>query len=641
MIRSRSAMWMGLALILGTTVAPAQAGDFDEVFSGQGERIVEGSSDDDSFHFIRDGKTIGPFGRDRWDEFIREALRNGLVRAEIGVDAQRFTFRKSDGGLVLGNATFRLPPGFGENMQFVAEHGRRSQGLGRVLIVHEPHGDTRAQHRMIDGLHALITANPEQKFVFLVEGEFDATTQMIDPQPLLKILSAEPYERRVQVNHLLDRYLIDGPLAYRLLYGREIPAFAIDDPVALKQSRPRILDELVRKRTSKSRLDEYARSLPPEQFGRFLNATREIGDLWPSLEGYHGTTQAWSPATAANLSAKFQSIETSARDLANDLQISDAVAHRDDIAMLRALEIEAEVYRLALTRDVAMARGIVDYSARYPGATLVAFIGSFHTRGIIGRLPDALAFAVVEPRTDRAIDPEDFARYERALARDAYLPETLRDAGKLHKIAVAPTSAELPTLSRVAAGAVRQCYDRLAVATTTPGINADLARSVAGFCLVNDPFRKAQLQAGGGGKRGPPPGCEAAFASFEYNPDGVIRQVTLHDKIEDRKVANGDGGSGRRPRNEAFEIGGRVPWSHMADVAGGDHLPFRWDIRVYGSGDARTVLLDDLQGGSRYLFAAQSEDDLVRLLKFRANFSIHNHFSQRVPHPPKRENDHG
>ena len=280
---------LSLALLFALVPFPAWAGKYDDVFAGSGRRTVTGTMTDTNFSFVREGKTIGPFDRSEWRAFLKEALQAGLVEAVQAPDVVRLTFR--DSGLAGPAASvkgFNFPPHLSSYMRKVTRLGERPDGRGPLILVHEPHSDTRAQHNLIEGLRALADANRGREFVFLVEGEFDSETREIATEPLLKVLDDNPENLRIQVYYLLDRYLIDGPLAYRLLYAPKLKAFAIDDAELVKRSPPRrtLLLENFQPLSVMAKVLE--KQVPDERRDLIVNELGELGKLKFAIANHSG-----------------------------------------------------------------------------------------------------------------------------------------------------------------------------------------------------------------------------------------------------------------------------------------------------------------------------------------------------------------
>jgi hypothetical protein len=361
-------------------------------------------------HAGPDAPSSHRFERSAWPLFLSELTQHGLV--EYRLDATKegpvalLSFKRT-----AKDQAWQEKPGISftdsawESLRLAEQFPPRPSRDGRfVVYVHEPHSDVAGHFQLIRGLDALISSNPNHKFRFLVEGEFGSeSARDIQMRPTDAILSTEPGIRARQVQYLVRNFLIDSPLAYRLLY-RDIPSRAIDhisvreglsrdafraltnlEAVLKKNSRnPSLLairyegrPQKVIKRGKYPEL--HIASIADQQateFGRLLDAIREQapGEL-PEIE-------------KALVDAK------------------------------QSLDAEAAVWRLAYKRSLFMAKEIDEHFQGADASLLpIAFIGSGHTATMLSRLSPETGYVVLEPRYMRqARDPRaEETRFHKAL----------------------------------------------------------------------------------------------------------------------------------------------------------------------------------------------------------------------------------
>lgn len=189
---------------------------------------------------------VGSYPLKVWPDFIKQAISHGLMEYELmEYEGQTFaflTFKQIDpDGIKFGKRSLKFTDNFYRYMKISNAFKSRVGNTDKfAILVHEPHWLLAGQYQLIPGLKTLLDANPQYKFRFLVEGYWEKDIKDIPTKPLLNRFSKN-ISSSTQVYSLLNKFLIDGPLAYRLLYAPDLPAVAIDNPELIRQT-PREFD---------------------------------------------------------------------------------------------------------------------------------------------------------------------------------------------------------------------------------------------------------------------------------------------------------------------------------------------------------------------------------------------------------------
>jgi hypothetical protein len=320
------------------------------------------------------------------------------------------------------------------------------------------------------------------------------------------------------VNALLKRHLIAAPLAYRLLYNKDLPATSIDSPKHLAQSPG--LQEKGWKIDYKALRQKAARAVGADDLP-------EVQRLSKALEARTDGPE-WVRAPEAALGA----VQRNAEALAALLLRAAPGEFADEAAELDALAKNTAAYRIAAQRDAIMAGGILAAIKADPGRTHLAFIGNFHTPGILQLLPRNVKVAIFDLRSLRAGAGgagADFRSFHAARKdRDSYLrdwagPETGR---------VAPTPTELPVYRR---GLERESQRIREWDTDTRNripFSDDLKGSLISDLRATGLFDGAAVEF----RRGGPPGKRppGAVAAFQYDPESGRGAFIVYDAAEAR-----------------------------------------------------------------------------------------------------------
>jgi|GEM_PF-2376658 len=469
---------------------------------------------------------IASYPRSLWPSFLKRAVSHGMREYRVIEDEGDFhvslTFSQTDPSrLQFGGKVLDLPDNFYHYMRIEREFVPWAGDDDKfVILVHEPHWCLAGQYQLIAGLKTLLKSNSSQKFKFLVEGYFTEEIKHIPTSPLLTQFSSDA-SRAEQVFSLLRSALIDGPLAYRLIYDPDLPAVAIDDPDLIRRTLPeqrpaglfRAFDTLIK---ISEKLEESSSSRANDAYPALNTLALYIR---AELNGIRG-----QPLIDFKLeqAARHDALCESLRGFSSDM-------FSEEISFLRT---EAEAYRTgakrfqtALERDAVMATNIEEHfsSKDLHDHIPVAFIGNFHTSAIVSHLHSkGIGYVVVGPLDFVGASETEHRNFNRALnlgARHNYLREL---AGDL-KSPVAPTSDELPYyrafLRRSAVPRIErenkhahQSFESLGPTT----INWALLR---GALETNGFLSGAEVSFADRGVNPPPPFTNG-FAYFSVEPQG-------------------------------------------------------------------------------------------------------------------------
>jgi hypothetical protein len=365
--------------------------------------------------------------REKWEEFLEFALRNGVSQVHL-VEPNRGTV----GGTLLmtGSGTREIHYGpqrlvlseeFYDSMKLSSEYPSASGPNGFVVLVHDPHGNTLGRQDLKLGLDAMLRANPTTTVDFLVEGAC-LTESNYSPPPTnlqerpaldggLATILGDPSAPTTTgvINSMLKAYLIDTPLAYRLLNpARNIPAYCIDNNQLLLQdqasskivppSRNEVKSAIVKVSAGLDAAVEASDGSPDQKQRAKSNVTAGSLTLIRRLtSGTHGVPEARLPEffnACANELAAFASVARNhglASSRSKELDTID-----QQVAWYRQ---ENSSYGIALLRTKTMLRYIAPEARQAIARLPIAFIGSYHTHDIVLALArEQIGYVVVEPR---------------------------------------------------------------------------------------------------------------------------------------------------------------------------------------------------------------------------------------------------
>ncbi len=352
-------------------------------------------------------EVVGTYPNSLWDAFARMAIENGLSdfkvsnsgegrRAELAFDFDGPpAIRYGSQSLVLSKDFYRV-------MRVSTEYKPVSGRNGFVVLIHDPHQSVKGRFALMQGLNTLLGANAKRPVEFLVEGAFPETSGVDYRLLSSRALSDGGLAQRVAemnesirsqlIYSMLSTYLIDTPLAYRILYHRSdaIPAFAIDDnrylhEVDMDEGDPEEMNNAIKTILNHLSGDSYQEARHAVGWINILrNAdVQQISDL----QGLGVQREIASNAMT------FLSIAE--KNATNDLSSSIQVVNR----FTQSAENQAKQSERALERNKTMLTFIKQEAARTSERLPLAFIGSYHTWGITEELRNAgIGYVVIEPR---------------------------------------------------------------------------------------------------------------------------------------------------------------------------------------------------------------------------------------------------
>jgi len=479
---------------------------------------------------------IASYPLDRWLDFLKEAVSRGLMEYEVIEYEEEFfaslAFKQTDvKALRFGRQLLSFSDEFFEYIKFSRDFKPKTTNTSKlVVLVHEPHWLLAGQYQLVPGLRAFLKANSKYKFRFLVEGYWENETKYILTKPTLAQFSKN-VSTTAQVYSLLRKFLIDGPLAYRLLYNPDLPALAIDDPELIKETprEPKFKDLFEQQKVFTqiiSKLDK----LPQDRAKESLMTLGVLGFLVRA-----GTQDLKGQATVDHASQ----VAELYNELRKQLNSLDTQGFKEECAYLR---YQATCYRThvdildhALKRDATMAKNILShFNSEYSQRILLVFIGNFHTPAIIDHLPDDVAYIVIEPRLSPLLlaPPErDRDSFNDALKFNTRLSYLRKLADGL-KLQVAPLKRELSYYqSFLKRESSRIQSQRNAFVSSSP-LPSPLTSKIYNTLIGNGIFNNAQISFAGSGEK-LPPSFRGAFASFSFGPEGINPKLLFYDRKEE------------------------------------------------------------------------------------------------------------
>lgn len=398
----------------------------------------------------REFVSVAAYPTNQWGEFLKAALPHGLTEyteSEVsGTPIITLYFKQIGPNLFQsGPQSLTFTDEFYEFMKLSPHYKPTTGTEGFVVIVHEPHWGVSGQFQLVPGLKALLSANQPHPFIFLVEGEYEPPSREIGFNTLDTVIDrargAGPAEPLVY--NLLSRFMTDGPLAYRLLYGRDIPSIAIDDlglleeaprgspPQSPLKERQAILKILEAAKGIKLPASE-ARQVGQKLIDALTYTLADARDLHGELLVAHYKKLADHLSALATVAQRLKQADPS-------LQVNAEIAFLE--AQSQAYRSQCQIFEDALRRDVTMTGHISTYAKSARGRIPVAFIGNFHTDGITRRLRSQnVGYVVIEPRfnlVSSGKEREDFNRALYGRSRQDYLRSRRR------KLPVNPTTQEV------------------------------------------------------------------------------------------------------------------------------------------------------------------------------------------------------
>ncbi len=459
-----------LTIVAGVSLAPAWSGD--DPIPDLLARVDRGETVEVE---LRLGDVLGSGGEPvgSVDQLVSASVASGLRRLTREGDSVRFELATDERRISLEEGQLVLPRETFASLRVESDFGPKEPG--RVAIfVHDPHGNVGQQRSVIAGVRALIAANPDREFVFLVEGAYDRKREI--PLSPSRVRDAAPEVRASLVHDLVGNFLIDVPMAIRLLHAEPIPAYAIDDNDVIAKTPARPL----------AKIGKVRRGLTPDEYtelkragGAFFRAKTE-----PALE-----------RTLARFDEVVRGLER-------------RNAPREIVEGVKVWAAEIDWFRSAFERDWTMAEEI-NGRTEDPNVVPIIFIGNFHTQSLVSLLRSDTRSIAFGSRFKEVADHEQRARYQNAVKENAEHRKLLTSWARALKVRVAPSASDLPSIQRgVAARAAR-----LAKVSRSIGRSGD--QSGLGS-LVGDIL--AAIEASG--RLGPDSGVDAESGSGSGNNSG-------------------------------------------------------------------------------------------------------------------------
>ena len=479
---------------------------------------------------------IASYPLNRWPDFIKQAISQGLIEYEVieygGESLASLSFKQiGPPSIQFGKRSLKFSDEFYEYMKISGEFKHRVGNDDRIVIlVHEPHWLLVGQYQLIPGLKAFIEANSQYNIRFLVEGNWEEEIKYIPTKPTLNRFFKD-VSNTTQVFILLRNFLIDGPFAYRLLYDPDLPALAIDDPKTIKKT-PREPDfkDWIEQREVFMKIYEKLEKLPKEQ--------RTEASQMLALLSYYVIANVQNLKGEAAIDYYKQLAELY-DVLSNQLKSIHAKDFEKESSFLsnqaESCRTQAMICQYALERDVVMVKNIANhFESNYAERIPIVFIGNFHTPGIIDRLPKGISYVVIEPR----VTPLSLTPPQRELDNfnDALKPETrpnyLKKLGGSLKGQVAPLEKELPYYEAFLKRETQIIKTRNDAFISSSPLGSDVTLRINNILEQNGILNSAQRGFAGGGQPPQPP-FQGAFASFFYGPGGENPKMIFYDSEEE------------------------------------------------------------------------------------------------------------
>lgn len=285
-------------------------------------------------------------------------------------------------------------------------------------------------------------------------------------------------------------------------------------------------------------------------------------------------------------------------DLSSELQYAEAA------------RLEARTFRLALVRDKAMAAGIEKYARAYPDRIPIAFVGDYHTQGILSKLPTRFAVAIFEPRGSSSVREDDYAQYQQALRMDQYQNAL---GGRKVKIQVAPRANQLPFYRAQASQALSEARIREQKVAGLAAGGPNTAKSLATVLRQSPELGNVGVEIAADGAGDLPAGLEAAFASFDISAQGRTSKILVLDRTDERWTAS--------DRVSVLAAARMEPWPFRSMV--GTPLESRSlrpsirRVKIFDAGNKMYAIVDDFKSDRRYFLEQGADMNIKDLLQFQ------------------------
>jgi hypothetical protein len=495
-----------------------------------------------------------------WTKFVDFALNKGLVHyGSLSTEHETFGYLlfapKGVASVDYPAGTLELSDEFYRSMRLATKYPPVPGTAGFVILIHDPHSDVVGRFTLLRGLDSLFQANAGTRFCFLNEGEFpgvnppELSGRLISDGGVHATLQAlSPQSRQSAIYQLVGNFRMDVPRAFQELHFNprdtaisRIKSYKIDDI--------RYLHEPFIDRVSDNNFDsalqaifEAARSALPDSKNADLSepdrrsfllvekvlitAAMERADVGKmsdeeSIDFYNLLSDQLKSLVRSASAALPQSAKLSSAFATLDLKVQEH-------------DLDVRTFRDAMLRNRTMSRLIVT-AAKAPatyGGIPIAFIGSFHTKGITSVLRENnIGYIVVEPvrstifRAPKS-EERDFARF--VADRSGFLRTGGVNKGAAELSPIEVQAYVLPKL-RLAA----RWHDTQAAviaARVDPASTID-AGKLSSSILDNPYSIYTSVDIGGGGQL-PPETPAGGFGFFE--PSGDRLRLTLLGSRDER-----------------------------------------------------------------------------------------------------------
>jgi hypothetical protein len=503
--------------------------------------------------FKRESIRVGSYPLGQWGGFVAAAMGHGLLEYDVTdegkISVVTLGFKQMGPDEVpFGNKALLLSNEFYDHMKLSWNFKPVAGTDGFVIVVHDPHWSVSGALQLVPGLRALLGSNQQHQFIFLVEGEY-GTSRDIGFNSLDRAVDSAAKSGRAEplVYDMLSRFLIDSPTAYRLLYDRDLPAFAIDDAAYLETSSlgshpeegPKAFRAVQKLYDAASRVHwpatpdgkQAQKSIDEVIAVAVAYMTADVSDVQgQGLVDYYGTL--------ASICDTLVKVGQGLKEMQRAVQIDSEISFLQGQA--GAYQAERQTFENALHRNPTMVKYISQYAQARDGRIPIAFIGNFHTQGITEDLrKQSIGYVVVEPRFNSISSPTQLQDFDRILYEDQR-KEYLKSLAGNRKLPVAPTVADVqdyyaPYLNRESVRVSErerisaQNFSRIRdTQIDVPSFNTALRDNGALTGALVD------FDGGGGGGSPPPPGLGGAFAYFEPGKEGKGPRLIVLDPKDER-----------------------------------------------------------------------------------------------------------
>jgi hypothetical protein len=436
-------------------------------------------------------KLLGTFPLREWPAFINEAVNHGLRKysryRDEEIDEIELTFLSAQNTkLNTGKAELNIPSSFFDYMSVVEDFPAQQGKNGFAILIYDPHSSVPGRFQLVPALKELVNSNPSMKFKLLDEGEYEEKDRSIPFNGLDAELNKIPDGpagsdlRPALVYALLERYVIDCAMAYRLIYNKEIPSRAIDDNGALsdedkvRQGKNTFDDSFESKvfeidDKAKDFLSDAKNGTVEQRAAasELVKAIQEYDSMQEKLYWYNGPTRDVVKAYDEQL-ALFKRVVELAEKFQ---QVNPQIQLGSEIALLKG-KVPSQADRAFAnnyaTRESVMATQITSEAPFTSAYTPIAFLGFSHLYAITADLKSqGIGYAVFRPQLTGLrtyTDGINFNRFVSPLTRADYL----KAATKWNKGPVGPTAGQVASLisSFVREGGAKFQSQRFAERTT-------------------------------------------------------------------------------------------------------------------------------------------------------------------------------